>query len=358
MELSIPPIVVIESIKWKSYSGKRPKIPRKSFSAPDADALTRALAKLHLEARDGGTHSASGWALRNWNLPAPVAEPSSSTPQGLNWSTNSLGMTLIHLPAGTFLMGSDAGLANEKPVHRVTVGPFSLGDREVSRAQFARFIDDPACPGSDKPREWTGPDKNLARSPDYPITPMSWDDAVLFCNWLSRREKLVPCYQRKGEKGPWEPVPGANGYRLPTEEEWEYACRAGTTTEYSCGEETTYLLSYAVFRSLDASLEPCGNRLPNAWGFFDMHGNLMEWCQDWYYEAYDHPEGKLNATGRVLRGGSTYDKFNEGRSASREKNDPTARYRSQGFRVARSFDPGPQNRLAGSSPEAAVAGSP
>jgi formylglycine-generating enzyme required for sulfatase activity len=209
----------------------------------------------------------------------------------------------------------------------------------VSVEQFERFMNDHAYTASEKPSDWRGADKRHSPSPACPMQPTSWYDAILYCNWLSRQENLTACYRRVGSREAWELVPNANGYRLPTETEWEYACRAGSTTEYCCGNDTLYLASYAVYDTPESKTEPCASRAPNAWGLFDMHGNLMEWCEDPYRETYRQAgtswRRQLVGSYRVLRGGSVFDPGSEVRSARREKNRPASRYRDCGFRVAR-----------------------
>ena len=315
------------------------KLPRKWLSPKEEDTLPPLLTRLYRESRDAATHSASGWALRKWRVETPTMPPSTAAPVGFGWYTNSQGMIMLLLPRGKFCMGSEKGEENETPTHREQVEPFYLCDREVTVEQFKRFMDDKTYPGSEKPSDWPGVDKSLSPSPTCPIQPTCWYDAILYCNWLSRQEDLTCCYRRKGAQGEWELDPKADGYRLPTEAEWEYACRAGSTTEYCCGEETTHLAGYAVYGIPDGKTQPCASRLPNAWGLFDMHGNVMEWCQDRYREHYQRPgqpaPPEVTGSFRLIRGGSSYDGYADVRSARREKNQPANRYRTQGFRVAR-----------------------
>jgi formylglycine-generating enzyme required for sulfatase activity len=213
---------------------------------------------------------------------------------------------------------------------------FWLSDRQMSVEQFVRFIDDLNYTGP-KVEDWQGYSRECSPTGRHPIQTVSWNDAVAYCNWLSHREGLVPYYQVED----WEPVKGANGFRLPTEAEWEYVCRAGTTTEYCFGAEEDLLGEYAV--SGTSTTEICGSLLPNAWGLFDMHGNVWEWCGDRFgdydgNEAID-PIGPNEGTSRVVRGGSFLNLASLARSASRDFDRPGRRSSILGFRVARTFTP-------------------
>jgi formylglycine-generating enzyme required for sulfatase activity len=172
---------------------------------------------------------------------------------------------------------------------------------------------------------------------------VGWDDAVLFCNWLSIQEQRKPCYQRvtrkekEGDITTWHCDFEADGYRLPTEAEWEYACRAGTTTLWSFGKDKQWAASYAVFDT--PTPEPVASRLPNDWGLFDMHGNGREWCWDYYGKNYPKaqeidPTGPATGKARVQRGGGWFDHPRDGLSGFRNVSNPDKGDRLLGFRVA------------------------
>ena len=223
---------------------------------------------------------------------------------------------------------------------------FLLADSEVTREQFQRFMDDP---DADKPQEWQGAAIETSPTEQHPVQGVNWYDAVQFCNWLSLREGLTPCYERTGDKettvnnneyDAWRLVPEANGYRLPTEAEWEYASRAGTSSVFCCGDDDSLLDRYAVYRA-DRTEQPA-SRLPNGWGLFDMHGNVWEWCHDRYGRfgsetPLSNPNGPSDGVLRVLRGGSFFTYAPDARSAYRTSSNPDYRAADGGFRVVRTY---------------------
>ena len=174
---------------------------------------------------------------------------------------------------------------------------------------------------------------------------VSWFDAVKFCNALSVKEGLDPYYTINGAS---VSIKGGTGYRLPTEAEWEYACRAGSTGKYTFGDDVSKLRDYAWFYgnskvSGTEATQPVGGKKANAFGLYDMHGNVWEWCGDWndhgYYadnSSYLDPNGPSTGTSRVLRGGGYYYMSVDLRCAKREQYVPTSRYWFIGFRLARS----------------------
>lgn len=318
--------------------------------------------KLYAEHLAAGVHSVSGWALDHWGNNDRLALVEAA-PEHANWSINNqVGITLLRIEPGSFQRESRQAVdtSNMKSVAAQLVidgqGPgieqtvniskaFWLADREVSRRQFNQFINDQGYPASEKPLDWLGSDP---RSPtmDHPVQRVNWFDAILFCNWLSRLEGLEPCYKStgdnlRGEKNwrLWDFVPSASGYRLPTEAEWEFACRAGTTTAYSHGEDFDLLSSYAAIRL--SSFQIPASKLPNSWGFFDMNGNVWEWCMDRHgmygqQQSVTDPLGATDGKMRILRGGDCLTLDEDALQSNFRFSFPDyyRRY-NNGFRVAR-----------------------
>ena len=234
---------------------------------------------------------------------------------GEKQSTNSIGMKLTLIPSGEFTMGS-AEYDDEKPPHRVRITkPFYLGTYHVTVGQFRQFVNDS---GHDAGPRWKAP--GFAQTDERPVVCVSWDDAVAFCKWLSRKEVKT--------------------YRLPTEAEWEYACRAGTTTKWSFGDDEKDLGDYAWYDGNSGrGTHPVGLKRPNGFGLYDMHGNAAQWCADWYGKDYansrtDDPTGPATGTFHVRRGGCWYAYARIFRSANRGFNEPGGRYNDLGFRVS------------------------
>jgi formylglycine-generating enzyme required for sulfatase activity len=244
---------------------------------------------------------------------------------------NSIGMKLKLIPAGEFLMGSpdsdkDAN-PNEKPQHPVRITrPFYLGIYPVTQREYMEVTK-------------TNP-SHLPSGERHPVESVSWLDAAAFCNALSQKEGLKPFYAIQGdavEVGDWS----GPGYRLPTEAEWEYACRAGSQTRYCFSDDEKALGKYAWYSAnSNDKTHPVGEKKPNAFGLHDMHGNVWEWCWDGYGADYyesspvDDPRGPDGASDRVIRGGGWYSKPRICRSAYRDWNEPGYRYNDLGFRLA------------------------
>ena len=247
--------------------------------------------------------------------------------------TNSIGMKLKLIPAGSFLMGATPddteAEKDEKPQHKVTITrPFYLGVYEVTQYEYKQVMNDNPS--------------NFKDSELLPVEQVSWLDAVKFCNTLSEREQRQRYYKIEDKT---VTVLGGNGYRLPTEAEWEYACRApqnpGRATKYAFGDDETDLINYAWFdKNSGMKTHPVGQKKPNHWGLYDMQGNVWEWCQDFYTDAYyslspeTDPPGPAPAPNRVFRGGSWPDEPWYCRPAIRGRSTPEDRRYFLGFRVA------------------------
>ena len=187
---------------------------------------------------------------------------------------------------------------------------------------------------------WRAP--GFTQGEDNPVTCVSWNDAVRFCNWLSEKEGRKPSYKIKGESVTWDR--NADGYRLPTEAEWEYACRAGTTTRFFAGDSEGALGGVGwYFDNSGFKTHPVGKKAPNAWDLYDMHGNVWEWCWDWHGDypstAVTDPAGPVRGSYRVFRGGSWnyYARFC--RSADRNYARPADRRSFVGLRLLRPKNP-------------------
>ena len=313
-------------------------------------------------------------------------------------STNSIGMKFRLIPQGQFLMGSTAEqiataiklldnanlsadafersrVLTEQPQHSVTfTRPICLGATEVTVGQFRQFVEAteyrtqaeqfgagndsasaaPADVGSAKVFiTWRKPTYEVVD--DHPVTQVTWFDAVEFCNWLSEREQLSRCYERSDGLN-WQLITDANGYRLPTEAEWEFACRAGTITHFSFGDDTRLITDFDWSAEANViSPQPVGGKKANPFGLFDMHGNVREWCYDWYADnAYAppkpdsaatqiNPHGPASGIDRVMRGGRWSHPAVGCRSAFRYDINPFLRNDRGGFRVARSVGSSIQN---------------
>jgi len=210
--------------------------------------------------------------------------------------TTKSGVEMVLIPAGSFEMGSKRGREEEKPVHKVWIDAFFMDRHEVTQAEYEKLGKIEAFPN---PSHFKGA--------DLPVEQVTWPQAARFCNARSRLEGLQPCYNEDTAECNFQ----ASGYRLPSEAEWEYACRAGTETDYSWGDGAEKLGGFAW--SADNSgkkTHPVGLKKANLWGLLDMHGNVAEWCQDAFEKDYyqsspeKNPRGPAEGKEYVLRGGS------------------------------------------------------
>ncbi len=275
--------------------------------------------------------------------------------------STSLAMTLVH--TGEFLMGSPGPEANRRPdelQHRVKITkPFYLGMHEVTQFEYKQVM-------QVKPSGFSingGSRDKVAKmiTDRYPVENVSWFDAIEFCNRLSQKDGFEPYYTTSNVKREKDTLveatvttAGGAGYRLPTEAEWEYACRAGTTTPFHYGIESSlssanlkapvvaggYGGAVPKWKDLGRTTK-VGSFPANNWGLFDMHGNVAEWCGDWYDKDYyigtpiEDPPGPQTGTHKVLRGGSWLMNDATCRSASRFFHLPREAKYYGGFRVAR-----------------------
>jgi formylglycine-generating enzyme required for sulfatase activity len=289
----------------------------------------------------GAVHAAAMHPVSH-AVPVPVPAPAPAAARLIN----RLGMTLVLIPAGEFLMGApDADPSAkpiEKPRHPVRISrPFYLGAHEVTVGQFRAFV---AATGYVTEAEssgeggfvynsvakrfephpeynWRNPGLPLPQGDDEPVVQMSYNDAMAFCRWLSQTEH--------------------RSYRLPTEAEWEYGCRAGSTTRWCMGDDPAELDQFGWIRDqVGCTTHPVGGKRPNRFGLYDMHGNVWEWCFDKFAPYADtdqpvvDPQGTAPGRAQVLRGGAcARAEIDRTRSASRLRRGASSRYTKYGFRV-------------------------
>ncbi len=291
------------------------------------------------------------------------------------------GISFVLIPPGEFLMGSTPAqaheaekllrdllervhaserdrLANEEqPRHRVVISrPFRIGRTEVTIGQYRKFVQSAnyvteterfGGGNSGKIDESDPKKKNINwKAPGYkvteesPVTQITVADMFEFCNWLSKQDGKKPCYHLD-QNTRWQRTANANGYRLPTEAEWEYACRAGTTGQYSFGNDVAMLGDYAWFnKNANAfGAGPVASKKPNPWGLYDMHGNAWERCQDyheakWYARSDEiDPQGPVSGSRTIVRGGGWHYFHLHCRSAYRNNYSPISRTANTGFRI-------------------------
>ena len=200
------------------------------------------------------------------------------------------GMEMVPIPSGQFVMGSDGDSIDTKPAHPVTLNGFLMDRYEITQEVYQRVM---------------GTNPSRRKNPRNPVEQVTWSAAARFCNARSVQEGLKPCYDTNS----WTCDFSANGYRLPTEAEWEYACRCGQATP--AATNPGQLRSVAWFdANSNSTPHPVGQRKPNEWGLYDMLGNVWEWCNDFYGVKYyrtsppDNPRGPTTGEKRVLRGGA------------------------------------------------------
>lgn len=342
------------------------------FPQAECAALLARLAEWHAHDPSSGIHGATGWLLRHWGQadvakqvdqmpvaysperewftlmfsPHPPEGPASENADGA--ANTAFYMTFVVLPPGKYMIGSPDGESdhqNDERRHQVEITrPFAISDREVTWTHFNPF-------GGAKWREAAEVQSGRKLALDEPVTGPNWFDAVSYCRWLTRQagmENSEQCYAdpdslEHDDEGHPTNYPldlGKHGFRLPTEAEWEIACRGGTLTAWSFGNDAEQLMHYAWSQENSAKWSHSVAQLrPNARGLFDLHGNVWEWCHDWYNNrctdgAVD-PLGAPTGLVRVNRGGGWNFGAARCRAACREDGQPTAHGNSYlGFRLA------------------------
>jgi formylglycine-generating enzyme required for sulfatase activity len=281
-----------------------------------------------IEAIIGQVKSKHEVARRKTKQTTKLPEKSTNKDQvPLKAITNNIGMKFVFIPVGRFIMGSENKkfyhffTKDESPAHNVNITrAFYMQTTQVTQGQWKNVMGN-------------NPSHFKECGDDCPVEEVSWIDAQKFIAKINEKEDV-------------------DNYRLPTEAEWEYACRAGTTTEYSFGDDPEKLDEYAWHpENSEERTHSVATKKPNAWGLYDMHGNVWEWCQDWYDSKYyrfspeENPQGPNIGTMRVIRGGGCWwGDPSDCRSANRDSAYPDAGHPvqgTQGFRLARSilFDP-------------------
>jgi formylglycine-generating enzyme required for sulfatase activity len=378
---------------------------------PEArQALLPKVQDLYRTATDPGLHGSAEWLLRTWQQESWLKQTNAAWAQdkeqrekrlrGLQqlltqdkekappqWYVNSQGQPMVVLPGPVeFRMGSPSTEEGHTPVelpHQQRIGrTFAIAAKAVTLEQYRKFA----------PGYGVGEIERWARTPDSPVIGTNWYQAADYCNWLSKQEGLPEsewCYEPLVDRkalpalaassagllaGSFAPLaatgglfPGRTdpeykegmklardylrrrGYRLPTEAEWEYACRAGAVTSRYYGETVELLEQYAWYdKNAQERAWPVGGKKPNDLGLFDMHGNVWTWCQEGFKnysqrqgeKALEDKEDNLSINmqeGRVLRGGAFYHRAEAVRSAYRDRNVPAVRTAAVGFRPARTF---------------------
>jgi formylglycine-generating enzyme required for sulfatase activity len=314
----------------------------------------------------------SSWSDTSIKATVPTGAKSGPlvvTAHGLS-SSNNIGFTVMKaIDGGTFTMGQ-TGVA--EPTHTVTVSPFFMGKFEVTNVEYCAFLNDNAegnategnytwwnAAGSST---YNGIQDTVTGNPRYkvrsgfekrPVVYVTWYGAVAYCNWASTKDGLTACYGATGSRGNPSECHTRNGYRLATEAEWEYACRAGTATAYywgdAFGDTDSPYCWYA--NNSGNNHHDVGGKIANAFGLFDMSGNVSEWCSDWY-DAYsgtavNDPTGPETGGGRVVRGGWFSDGSGFVRSALRSFGGPSDRFSGVGFRLVKSGTCASMSTLAG-----------
>ena len=238
-----------------------------------------------------------------------IEEPVAGSTERPEIITTADGIEMVRIPAGRFKMGSVGGEMDESPAHEVEIDVFLIDRHETTQKHYIALMLD---------------NGSKFKGDDRPAEMISWVDAAMYCNARSEAENLQPCYNEDTTCNY-----DADGYRLPTEAEWEHACRAGSRADYSFGSEPRLLKDHGWFKENAAGeTHPVGKKKPNAWGLYDMHGNVAEWCSDKYDKTYyqksppANPHGPQEGDKYVVRGGSWASSAGACQSATRAADTP------------------------------------
>jgi formylglycine-generating enzyme required for sulfatase activity len=304
----------------------------------EREAFSPRLLALYRDDPDPGVHGAAGWLLRHWGQQAKVAEIDRGLATGKvegnrGWYVNGQGQTMVLVRPGEF--ETNPSSVEGKPLRVRVERPFALAAREVTVAEFLRFRKDHQH------------NKEFAPTEDCPVNMVSWYDAAAYCNWLSKEEGIAEdqwCYlpNEKAEYAAGMKIKAGtlslSGYRLPTEAEWELACRARSVTSWSMGNAEDLLGKYAWYLAKSQGrLRPVGRLRPNDLGLFDLYGNEWEWCQNRYDNSIDMRDVNIDVKldtikPRSVRGGAIGYNSSDLRSAIRRVDDPPNRGLYYGFR--------------------------
>jgi formylglycine-generating enzyme required for sulfatase activity len=333
-EVAVLVLAITEGLTKELRNSQTVGIPLKLLTARHAQRLIDSVGIMPELAR---------WGVETWGYALGVLQPKdleqSDYEQGANTDRlgqpptfasdsmviNSIGMKLVLIPKGSFMMGSPhekapwlgSWMYSDEEQLQVTISKdYYLGVAEVTQGQYEKVM-------GNNPSRFQG-GRIKGNSLNHPVEQVSWKDAVQFCRNLSG----LPEEKKAGRV-----------YRLPTEAEWEYACRAESETAFSFGDSKHSLGDFAwSLHNSGGKTHPVGEKNPNAWGLYDMHGNVWEWCSDWYGDypkgAVTDPVGPGKGLFRVLRGGSWVNKAASCRSADRFGSYPSDRDCFSGFRVA------------------------
>ncbi len=356
------------------------------YSVLERMEIQRSLQALIAATEDAGVLAAAASAIRVWGGRAVMPE---AADYGRAFWAGPDDLWLVRIESGRQRLGrlNPDVMYEGYPPHDVTLTrPFYLADREINWRQFKLFLQDATVSDDDKPVNWRESFANRLATAEFdelPATEVSWIDAVLFCNWLSQRCQLRPVYRRLSTKWKWSSrndpneireVNGfewdreADGFRLPTEAEWEFACRAGSETDYHFGNDESLISSYVnVSNFRRKPLVPGRSLLPNRFGIHEMHGNVWEWCFDWHQNLGQEPlvdpygpepdestavenepsettsipgssSDKLQSNismEKIYRGGGVALSSGDSGSGARGRTHPDSRFGNLGFRIAR-----------------------